>query len=214
MLVAAYLVGGFLIASVYAVGHAPRPTRPLPPARVPDPVHGRRDRDAGADGWSGDTLAAVGLQQRADQVRRDRARARRPRPMCPRRCSGISTRTGTVTGGIRDPGPGVDPVGSRRRHEHRRSQGLDATPASRAADDRRGQRRPPRVGRHGRHRHAAVPAVGLVRARVAVPPRHAQDRGWFLWLAVGRRGARRSSRWRPAGWSPRSVANRGSSTAT
>ena len=64
MLVAAYLVGGFLIASVYAVGDAAGPTRPLPPARVHHPVHRRRDRDADPDGRRR-RAGAVGLQRRS-----------------------------------------------------------------------------------------------------------------------------------------------------
>ena len=72
----------------------------------------------------------------------------------------------------------------RRRHGHRRDprspawrrgcpirstgkstvvQGLDTRARRRAADDSRGQRRPPGLGRDGRARHAAVPARGLVR---------------------------------------------------
>ena len=50
MVVAAYVVGGFLVASVYAVGMLRGPPRPLPPARVPDPVHGGGDRHADPDG--------------------------------------------------------------------------------------------------------------------------------------------------------------------
>ena len=67
-------------------GDAPRPQRPLPPARVHHPVHRRRDRHAGPDG--GRRLARpLGLQQRADEVRADRARAEDDRATCPRRCS-------------------------------------------------------------------------------------------------------------------------------
>ena len=44
MLLAAYMVAGFLVASVYAVGMLQGPPRPLPPARLHHPVHGRRDR--------------------------------------------------------------------------------------------------------------------------------------------------------------------------
>ncbi len=43
MVVAAYVVGGFLVASVYAVGMF-RAAGPLPPSRVPDPVLRRHDR--------------------------------------------------------------------------------------------------------------------------------------------------------------------------
>ena len=50
MVVAAYLVGGFMVASVYAVGMLRGRTRPLPPDRLHHRVHRRGDRDAGADG--------------------------------------------------------------------------------------------------------------------------------------------------------------------
>ena len=87
MVVAAYLVGGFLVASVYAVGMLRGRTRPLPPARLHHRVHRRGDRDADPDGRRR-RAGPLGLQQPAGQVRRDRAGARRPAATCPRRCSG------------------------------------------------------------------------------------------------------------------------------
>ncbi len=45
MILAAYMVAGFLVASVYAVGMLARAPRPLPPRRLHDPVRRRRDRD-------------------------------------------------------------------------------------------------------------------------------------------------------------------------
>ena len=92
MVVAAYLVGGFLIASVYAVGHAARTHGPLPPARLRHRVHGRGDRHADPDGRR--RLAGpLGVQQPAGQVRRDRAGARPRAATSPRRCSASSTPT-------------------------------------------------------------------------------------------------------------------------
>ena len=86
MVVAAYVVGGFLISSVYAVGM----------------LRGRRDRyhrlgflipftvaaiAIPIQMGVGDLLARVGLQQPADEVRRHRAGARDDAATCPRRCS-------------------------------------------------------------------------------------------------------------------------------
>ena len=50
MVVAAYLVGGFMVALGLRGRDAARPHRPLPPVGTDHPVHGRGDRDAGADG--------------------------------------------------------------------------------------------------------------------------------------------------------------------
>ena len=55
--------------------HAEGPPGPVPPARLPHPVHGRRDRDTDPDGGRRHARP-LGLQQRADQVRGDRAGAR------------------------------------------------------------------------------------------------------------------------------------------
>ena len=41
MILAAYMVAGFLVASVYAVGHAARPARPPPSPRPADPADAR-----------------------------------------------------------------------------------------------------------------------------------------------------------------------------
>ena len=90
MVVAAYLVGGFIIASVYAVGM----------------LRGRRDRyhrlgfiiaftvaaiATPIQMGVGDSLGPLGLQQPADEVRRDRDGARRPAATSPRCCSATST---------------------------------------------------------------------------------------------------------------------------
>ena len=103
MLVAAYVVGGFLIASVYAMGM----------------LRGRRDRYhrlgfiipftvaaiAIADPDGGRRLAGpLGLQQRAGEVRGDRAGARRPSSDVPETLFGHLNSNGTVSGGIPIPG--------------------------------------------------------------------------------------------------------------
>ena len=174
MIVAAYVVGGFLIASVYAVGMLRGPRRPLPPARLHHPVHRGGHRHPDPDGRR--RLARpVGLQQPADQVRRHRARAADRASDVPETLLGHLNADGTVTGGIpipglaswlSDPSTGTNTV----------VQGLDTVPGRRRSRPiAPGQHRPPGVGRHGRPRHAAVPALGLVRRHLAVPATTAAD---------------------------------------
>ncbi len=45
MILAAYMVAGFLVAGVYAVGHPARPPRPLPLRRLRYRVRAGRDAD-------------------------------------------------------------------------------------------------------------------------------------------------------------------------
>ena len=87
MFVAAYLVGGFLIASVYAVGmlrgrrdryHRLGFIIPFTVAAIATPIQM----------VVGDSLARWVVQQRADEVRGDRAGAEDRAATCPRRCSG------------------------------------------------------------------------------------------------------------------------------
>ena len=82
MLVAAYLVGGFLIASVYADGLLRGRRDRYHRLGFVIAVHRRRDRDAGPDGRRR-RVGAVRLRRPAGQVRGDRARPadveRRPR---------------------------------------------------------------------------------------------------------------------------------------
>ena len=130
MLVAAYLVGGFMVASVYAVGmlrgrrdryHRLGFLIPFTVAAIatPDPDGGRRH------------AGPLGLQQRADQVRRDRARARdrerRARDAArPPRLRRQRHRRAS------DPGPGLVAVRSRHGHEHRRSRASTRSPPTSA----------------------------------------------------------------------------------
>ena len=82
---------------------------------------------------------------------------------------------GTVTGGIPIPGPGVVAVGPERRDRAPSIQGLDTVPADERPTTSAGQHRPPGLGRHGRARHAAVPAVAVVLAVLDLPAGHAQE---------------------------------------
>ena len=164
MVVAAYLVGGFLIASVYAAGDAAGPDRPLPPARLrhrrsPSPRSRPRSRWASATRWrAGCTTTSRSSSPRSSWCRR-------PESDVPETLLGHLNADGTVTGGIPIPGLASwlsDPSTGKSTVV----QGLDSVPADDRPTVRRGQRRPPRVGRHGRPRHAAVPAVGLVRRQL------------------------------------------------
>ena len=117
----------------------------------------------------------LGLQQRAGQVRGDRARAEDRRATCPRRCSATSTRTGQVSGGIpipglaswlSDPSDGKSTVvaGPRR------------VPGRRAADDPRGRTSCTSRGTSwsGSARCCSCCRSGTALS-LAVPARHAED---------------------------------------
>ena len=91
---------------------------------------------------------------------------------------------GKVTGGIpipglaswlSDPSDGTSTVDPRSR----------LVPGRRAADDAPGEHRPPRVGRDGRARHAAVPAVALVLAVAGSSGATCRKSKLFLRIAAG-----------------------------
>ena len=118
MVIAAYVVGGFLVASVYAVGDAARPAGPLPPPRLHHPLHGRRHRHPDPDGRRR-LPGPLGVQQPAGQVRRHRARPR-DRERRPRDTARTAQRR--RPGDRRDPDPRARllAVGSRHREGHGR----------------------------------------------------------------------------------------------
>ena len=87
MLVAAYLVGGFMIASVYAAAMLKGRTDRYHRLGFVIAFTRGRDRHPHPDGRRRRTRP-LGLQRPAHQVRRHRARARRPRATSPRPCSG------------------------------------------------------------------------------------------------------------------------------
>ena len=131
MLVAAYLVGGFLIASVYAVGHAARPARPLPPARflipftvaaIATPIQMLVGDELARWVYNNEPVkfAAIELVPKTVERRaRDAVRA----PELERRGDGR----------LRDPRAGVDPLGSGRRARARWSRASTRS-RERAAD--------------------------------------------------------------------------------
>ena len=179
MVVAAYVVGGFLVASVYAFAM----------------LRGRRDRyhrlgfliafsvaavATPIQMGVGDSLARWVYNEPARQVRRHRAGPgdveRRPGDAAR---SAERRRRGHRRD--QDPRPGFVVVRPERRHGHGRA-GARQRPRRRASDDVAGQHRPLGVGHHGRPRHAPVPAVGVVLAVLDLPARHARSR-WFLRIA-------------------------------
>ncbi len=117
MLVAAYLVGGFLIASVYAMGmlrgrrdryHRLGFIIPFTVAAIATPIQMA----------VGDTLARWVYNNEPDEVRGHRARAEDDERRAGDAVRPPELATAQVNGGIPIPGLGVDPVRSRRRHEH------------------------------------------------------------------------------------------------
>ena len=207
MVVAAYVVGGFLVASVYAVGHAARPAGPLPPPRFLIPFRVRRDRHPDPDGRR--RLAGpLGLQQPAGQVRRHRAgaRDRERRPRDAARPAQLGRR-----GHRRDPDPRLaswlsDPATERARWSRA------STPCP--ADER------PTISQVNTVHLAWDVMVGLGTLLFLLSAWY-----WLCWIfrrtcpgascscASPRVPASPpSSAWRPAGWSARSAASRGSST--
>ena len=205
MLLAAYIVTGLLVASVYAVGDAARPPRPLPPARLADPVHGRGDRGADAARRRRHRRPRRGRrpagQVRGDGVRlQDRRRSaehvrrhlHRRQGEGRHRASPASTRCSSASA----PAPMVT--------------GLDQIPANERPP--RQHDAPPRLRRDGRLGTAPVPARGLVRDRLVRAGATCRRRRGSCARSRShrrRRGARAAS---PAGSSPRSAASRGSSS--
>ena len=162
MIVAAYVVGGFLIASVYAVGM----------------LRGRRDRYHRLGFIIPFTVAAIAIPVQMavgdslarwvynNQPTKFAAIELVPQTSddVPETLLGHLNSDGTVTGGIRipnmaswlsDPSTGKNTV----------VQGLDSVPADDRADHQSGQHRAPGLGRHGRHGDAAHAARALVLGR-------------------------------------------------
>ena len=179
MVVAAYVVGGFLVASVYAVAM----------------LRGRRDRYHRLGFLIAFSVAAVAtpIQMGVGDSLARWVYNNQPVKFAaielvpdtasdvPETLLGRLNADGTVSGGIEipglaswlsDPGTGTSTV----------VQGLDTVPADERPTDSPGQHRPPGLGRHGRARHPAVPALRLVRA-VWVFRRDMPRSRWFLRLA-------------------------------
>ena len=179
MVIAAYVVGGFLVASVYAVGM----------------LRGRRDRYHRLGFLIPFSVAAVAipLQMAVGDSLARWVYNNQPTKFAaielvpetesdvPETLLGRLNSDGEVTGGIRipglaswlsDPSDGTSHRGPRARHPRDRG---DRGATGGPADDLADQHHPPRLGRHGRARHAAVPAVGLVRAVLGLPQGHAQE---------------------------------------
>ena len=208
MVVAAYVVGGFLVASVYAVGM----------------LRGRRDRYHRLGFLIPFTVAAIAIpiqmgvgDSLARWVYNNQPMKFAAIELVPETTSDVpETLFGSPELGRRgrgrhpDPGLGLVAVRSDRRHRHG-DPGAQLVPRGRSTDVSAGQRRPPGVGRHGRPRHAAVPARRSGTGRRGSSARTCR-RASCSCTSRRRPVCSPSSRWRPGGWSARSADNRGSST--
>ena len=208
MVIAAYVVGGFLVASVYAFAM----------------LRGRRDRYHRVGFLIAFSVGAVAIpiqmgvgDSLARWVYNNQPVKFAAIELVPETASDVPetllgrlNADGTVSGGIRIPGLASWLSDPSDGHQHR-----DPGPRHRArrrtTDRLGGQHGPPRLGRHGRARHPAVPPLGsgtgCAGCSGGTCPRAS---GSFVsprapaWPP--------SSAWRPAGWSARSAASRGSST--
>ena len=184
MVIAAYVVGGFLDRVGLRGRHAAGPPRPLPPPRLPHPVHASAAIAIPIQMGVGDSLARWVFNNQPEKfaaielVPEDRERrardALRP-PQRRRHGRAAASRSPAWRRGCRTRATGTSTV----------VQGLDTVPGRRAADAPRGQHRPPGVGRDGRARHAAVPAVGLVRRCAGCSAATCPKSSWFLRARVG-----------------------------
>ena len=182
MVLAAYVVGGFLVASVYAVamlrGRRDRYHRlgfliafSVAAIAIPDP-DGRR-RLAGP----------LGVREPADQVRRHRARARdvQRRTRDPARSPQLRRHRERRH---HDPWTGVVAVRSERRYEHRRSRASTPFPPTSARRSGRSTRctwRGTSWSGSARCCSCCRRGTGCVGSSGATCPRA----GWFLWIASG-----------------------------
>ena len=206
MVVAAYVVGGFLVVSVYAVGM----------------LRGRRHRHHRLGFLIPFTVAAVATpiqmgvgDSLARWVYENQPAKFAAIELVPESASDVPetllgrlTDAGTVSGGIPIPGL-VVAVGSEHGDEHG-DRGARQLPRGRSAHGLRGQHRPPRVGRHGRlgtFCSCSPPGTRRAGCSGATCPRAGGSCAWLQSLV-----SRRSLRWRPVGSSARSAGSRGSCT--
>ena len=211
MLVAAYLVGGFLVASVYAVGM----------------LRGRRDRYHRLGFLIPFTVAAIAtpIQMAVGDTLARWVYNNEPTKfaaieLVPKTESDVPE---TLFGHLNSDGDG------QRRHRDPGPRVVAVRPddGTSTVDPGSRHRSRPTSGRRSREVNTVHLAwdvmvglgtllfllVGLVRAVLDLPARHAEVQAVPL-DRVGRRRRSRCSRWKRAGSSPRSAGNRGSSTAT
>ncbi len=176
MVVAAYLVGGFLVASVYAVGllrgrddryHRLGLLIPLTVAAIATPIQM----------VVGDTLARwvytnqPGKFAAIELVPETKADV-------PETLLGHLNANGTVSGGIPIPGM-ASWLSDPKTGTATVVQGRNAWPVGVRAHHRPGQRGPPRVGSDDRAGHRPVPPLGVVRPDLVVQARLPRSK-WFL----------------------------------
>ena len=169
------------------------PARPLPPARLPHPVHGRGGRRRRSRSSSATSRRAWVVRQPAGQVRRDGAASRRRAPTCPRRSAASASRR---QGRGRDPDPRLDSflVGFSTdtkvdRAGHRARRRPAAAPATCVHL---------RLGHDGRASAALLSCSAPGSACLVAPARHARD-ALVPARCGGRRASRPWSRWRRLG---------------
>ena len=170
MIIAAYLVGGFMIASVYAAGM----------------LRGRMDHYHRLGFIISFTVAAVATPVQmgvgdglARWVYTNQPTKFAAIEMVPQTSSDVPevllgrlNSSGQVEGGVAIPGLASwlsDPSTGRATV----IQGLDSFPADEQTDHLAGQRRPSLLGHHGRPRHPSVPVHAVVLGVVDLPARHA-----------------------------------------
>ena len=158
MLLAAYLVAGFVVAGVYATGMLRGRRDRYHRIGFLIPFTRRRGGDALPD-RRGRHRRARGVPQRAREVRRDRDPAPPRARTSPRRSAGV-LKDGRVRGGIPIPDGASLLAGY---SPNTQIQGLDAVPADVRPPDRPGDRRPPLVRPDGRARVRAAGTVCVVR---------------------------------------------------
>ena len=178
MILAAYVVGGFLVASVYAVGMLGAAVTATTVSGSSSRSPSRRSPCRSRLAWA--TRSPAVVQQPADEVRGDRV-GPEDRDDVPETLLGRLNDNGTtkdpdprLASWLSDPSTGTATV----------IKGLDSFPAGERPTAATGQRGPSRLGRHGRPRDAPAVAVRLVRRLVAVPARHAPGKALPLIAAA------------------------------
>ena len=168
MILAAYMVGGFLVASIYAVGMLRGPARPPAPPRAADPADDRADRDPGP-ALRRRHRGARGRRPPAGQVRRHGVHPgdRHAPDRVPRR--DLHRRRGQ---GRRSGSPTSTPSWSASAPTPR-STGLQRHPGRRTAAGQHPA--PPRLRRDGRDRLGAAAARRLARLGLVETARHPAD---------------------------------------
>ena len=190
MVVAAYLVGGFLIASVYAAAMLRGRTDRYHRLGFVIAVHRRRDRDADPDGRRR-RAGPLGVQQPAGRSSPRSSWCPRPQRR-PRDAARPAQLRRHRQRRDPDPRPGVLAVRPEHRQGHGRAGPATRVPADDRPTDLRGQRRAPRAGTSwsGSARCCSCSRSGTAPCWAVPAPACRADR-WFLRVAAACGRARR-----------------------